>query len=91
MAKKKSNLKSTCCKSEIKYSDFAPDFIGDNPKTMKIGTVSCLCTKCGEPCNIYLKNRKTWKINPATKVKGDERAKIKEKEIKKQIQEIGHA
>ena len=87
MKKIKSNLKSVCCGAEIKFSEFAPDFIGDNPQTMTIGTVSCLCTECGEPCNIYIKNRRTWKINPVTKIKGDERGKIKERQAKREIKE----
>jgi len=88
---KKSKIKSECCKVPIRYSDFAPDFIGDDPKTMRVGTCYAICNKCNQPCNIYIPIRKTWKINPATKVKGDKREKIKDKEINKEIQEIGHA
>ena len=87
MEKKKTKIKSECCKAEVRYSDFAPDFIGDDPKTMQIGTCYCICSKCNKPCNIYVPIRRTWKINPATKVKGDERAKIKERQTKKEIKE----
>lgn len=86
----KSNLKSTCCNAEIK-TNMVPDFIGDNPKNMIIGTCYYICTKCDEPCNSYLKERKTWKINPATKIIGDKREKIHKKEINKEIKEIGNA
>jgi L-lactate utilization protein LutB len=89
--KKRSKIKSECCKAEVRYSDPAPDFIGDDPKTMRIGTVYAICTKCNQPCNIYIPIRKVWTRNPKTQVQGDKRGKIKKKEIKKEIQEIGNA
>ena len=64
--KNKSTLKSACCKAELKYSSPAPDFIGEKEPT--IGTCYCICSKCGEPCNIISDERKTWKINPKTRV-----------------------
>ena len=64
--KKKSNLRSTCCKAEIKYSEAVPDFIGDDKNSVR--TCYCICSKCGEPCNIYSVERKTWEINPKTRV-----------------------
>jgi hypothetical protein len=82
---KKSNLKSTCCKADIKYSDPAPDFIGDKNPT--IGTCYCICSECKKPCNIMINKRRTWKINPVTKVKGDKREKQKRKETNKEIKE----
>ena len=88
MAKKKSNLKSVCCNAEIKYSEIAPDFVRDNPQTMTVGTVSCLCTKCGEPCNIYLKKRKTWKINPKTRIIPNKKKKSSTKLTTKELKEI---
>lgn len=61
---KKSNLKSTCCKAEVKYSDIATDFVGDKSETMTIGTCYCICSKCGEPCNILvIKNNEKAKRN----------------------------
>ena len=91
MGKKRSKIKSECCKAEVHYSNFAPDFIGDDPHTMKIGTVSVICSKCNQPCNIYIPIRRTWTRNPKTQIQGDNRGKIREKEIKKEIQEIGNA
>jgi len=88
---KKSNLKSTCCKAEIKYSNFSPDFIGDKSETMTVGTCSCICSKCGEPCNIMSIQRKTWTRNPITQIQKDKRQKIHKKETDKQIKEVGNA
>jgi hypothetical protein len=86
MVKKKSKIKSECCHAEIRYSDIAPDFIEDNPATMRIGTCYCICSKCNQPCNIYVPIRKTWAINPKTKVKGDEHGKFNNKLTKKEIE-----
>lgn len=88
MEKKKSNLKSTCCSAEVKYSNIAPDFIGDKSEEMKIGTCYYICTKCNEPCNIYLKLRKTWEINPTTKVKKDKKEKKEKLFTDKEIKEF---
>jgi L-lactate utilization protein LutB len=83
----KTQLKSTCCGVDIKV-DMSPDFIGDNPKTMQVGTCCYMCSKCNQPCDVYANTRKTWNRNPATKVKGDERGKFKEKLTKKEIDKI---
>ena len=42
---------SKCCGGKIKI-DMSPDFPGDDPKTMKIGTCSYRCQECGEPCDV---------------------------------------
>jgi hypothetical protein len=89
MKKTKNNLKSTCCNAIVKI-DMAPDFIGDNPKTMKIGTCCYICTKCKQACDVYLKERKSWTRNPKTQIQKDKREKIKEKLTKEEIKEIGH-
>ena len=89
--KKMSNLKSTCCKAEIKLSDLSPDFIGDNPKTMRIGTCYSVCTKCHQPCDIYSNERKFWTRNSKTQIIPDKRKKIRTKEIKKEIDSTGCA
>ena len=44
-------MKSNCCKAPIVVSDPSPDFAGDNPKTMKIGTCHFICTKCKKACD----------------------------------------
>jgi len=85
--KKKNNLKSLCCNAKVKIS-MSPDFFGDTPKTQIIGTCHYTCTKCNQACDIYSNSRKTWKINPSTKVKGDNRDKEKDKLTKKEIEEI---
>ena len=71
--KKKSKIKSECCKAGVRYSEPAPDFIGDSsPQNLSkphIGTCYAICMLCGQPCNIYFSIRKTWKRNPSTKIK----------------------
>lgn len=89
--KKRNKILSKCCRAEIRYSDFAPDFFGDDPKTMQIGTVSAICTKCNKPCNFYIPIRRTWIRNPKTQIRGDKRNEIRQKTIKKEIEEIGNA
>jgi hypothetical protein len=74
---KKNNLKSDCCKTKIKFSDPSPDFIGDNPKTMTIGTCYFICSKCNQPCNIYVPIRKIWTRNPVEQIQNDNREKKK--------------
>jgi len=76
--KNKSTLKSACCKAKLKYSSPAPDFIGEKEPT--IGTCYCVCSKCDKPCNIVLDERKKWTINPSTRIKKDEREKLKSKQ-----------
>jgi hypothetical protein len=85
MKKKKSSLRSTCCDAEVKYSDPAPDFIGD--KHPRIGTVYCICSKCGEPCNIMSIQRRTWTRSPVTQVLKDKRKKITETQLDKELRE----
>lgn len=43
---------SDCCKRKAIVCGPSPDFIGDDPKTMKIGTCFYRCTRCGEPCDL---------------------------------------
>jgi hypothetical protein len=87
MKKNKSKLKSNCCNSAIRYSEMTPDFIGDNPKEMKIGTVYYICIKCGEACDIHINERKFWTRNPKTQIIGDKREKKKRKQTEKEIKE----
>jgi len=55
--------KSKCCNADVKYAIY-PDFIGDDPKKMRIGTCSFECEKCGKPCdaNIDLTSMKNGVI-----------------------------
>jgi len=82
-----SNLRSVCCNAKITYSDISADFIGDDPATMYVGTAYCICTKCHQPCNVITNKRKTWAINPRTRVKQDERKKIRKKIEKKEARQ----
>ncbi len=43
---------SKCCNAPVKISDPSPDFLGDDPKKMKIGTCSFICSNCQKECNI---------------------------------------
>jgi hypothetical protein len=88
MSKKKnkpSTLRSTCCGAEI-TSITSPDEID------KIGcTCYCVCTKCGEPCDIYSKPRAVWNINPKTRIVPNKKKKdwnkLSKQEVKKYLQE----
>ena len=59
---KKIKYVSKCCKAEI-ITIMSPDFIGDNPKTMKIGTCHFGCSKCNKPCDIIKKRGKHGKTS----------------------------
>jgi len=69
--KKKIKRVSKCCGAEL-TTEISPDFIGDNPKTMTIGTCSFECSKCGKPCDIYTgkksKKEKTCKLSDVYKL-----------------------
>jgi hypothetical protein len=80
MAKTKSNYKSICCNADVRIEGM-DDFD-------KQCTMYHVCTYCNKPCDVTVKIRKTWKINPTTKVKGDERGKFKEKLTKKEIEDF---
>ena len=82
MEKKNSKLKSQCCNADV-IKGGRPDFAGDN----YVCTMYYVCTKCNNPCDLKIKIRKTWKINPSTKVKNDERGKQKIKQTEKEIRE----
>ena len=83
MAKKKSNLKSQCCNATVRIEGM-DDFD-------KQCTMYHVCTYCNKPCDIIVKVRKMWRINPVTKVKRDDREKQKRKQSEKEIEEIGCA
>lgn len=82
MAKKKSKYKSTCCNASIRLEGTVGDFHDQD----KSSTLIAVCTKCNNPCSIKFKVRKTWEINPVTKIKEDERKKFQDKLTKKEIE-----
>jgi len=86
--KKKTNYKSSCCRTRVKFSDPSPDFIGDDPKIMKIGTCYVICTKCGKACDIYVPIRKTWTRNPKTQIIPNKKKQITEKLTRKEIEKF---
>jgi len=55
--KKKIKYLSKCCKTEI-ITIMSPDFIGDDTKTMRVGTCHFGCNKCGKPCDIIQRRKK---------------------------------
>ena len=81
--KSKSNLKSNCCNADIKVGG-SPDFIGGT----EICTCYYICTKCEDACDVHLNQRRTWNINPVTKIKGDERGKKKKLFTDKEVKEF---
>jgi len=54
MPKNIKKLRSVCCNARINVSKFFPDFLRDDPKTMKQGTSYFICVKCGKPCNVKI-------------------------------------
>ncbi len=44
-------FKSKCCNADVKWV-MSPDFAGDDPKKMRVGTCSFECEKCGKPCDV---------------------------------------
>jgi len=44
-------FKSKCCNADATII-FSPDFLGDDPKKMRVGTTYFECSKCNEPCDI---------------------------------------
>jgi len=81
MEKKKSNLSeySKCCGAKVVVRG----------KTTRY----YVCLACGNACDVYciVKERKFWTRNPKTQIIGDKREKIKDKEINKEIEQIGNA
>ena len=60
MKRKKSNLKSSCCNAKIKICG-----IGDFNDRDRVCTCHYECLKCGQPCNIHLKEKKSsTKLTP---------------------------
>jgi len=57
---------SKCCKAEA-IIEMSPDFIGDDPKHMEIGTCHFICGKCHKPCDVKINKR----ITMADKPKGE--------------------
>ena len=86
MGKKKSKIKSACCKAPIISSEPAPDFIGD--KNPSVGTCCCICTKCNKPCNFYIPIRRTWTRNPVEQIIPSKKKKSSTKLTPKELNEI---
>lgn len=80
--KKKNNYKSKCCGAKIRVH-YAPDDID------KIGcTMYHVCTDCGQACDIIIRTRRTWTINPKTKIMPNKKKKSSTKLSPKELREI---
>lgn len=71
-------IKSKCCSAKVKVH-IEKDFIGDNSKTQRIGTCYYVCTKCNCACDIIIPIRKTFKMNPKTRVQPNKKKDYKPK------------
>jgi len=71
MKKKIKEYLSKCCKTLV-IGTMSPDFIGDKPETMTVGTCYFVCSKCGKPCDIIqskkIKKEKTCKLKEVYKL-----------------------
>jgi hypothetical protein len=75
MVKKKHNATtlSKCCNAKVKVEG----------KT----TMYCVCTRCHQACDCYVKMRKQWARNPKTQITPNSKCK-KNKLTRKEIDEI---
>ena len=83
MAKKKSNYKSNCCNEKIIVRG-----IGDFDDKDRICTMHFECTKCHMDCNVHIGIRKTWEINPSTRIVPNKKKKSSIKLTAKELKEI---
>lgn len=82
MEKIKNKYKSKCCGAIVKVHT-SPDEID------KVGcTMYHICTKCGEACDVYLKERRTWNINPAEQIIPNKKKQKSTKLTPKELKEI---
>lgn len=81
MGKKKSNLKSTCCNAEIKVHTSSDEIDKEGCTNYYV------CTKCHQPCNFYLKERKVWIRNPKTQIISNKKKKDWNKLSKQEIED----
>jgi hypothetical protein len=80
-SKKKTKLKSTCCDAPVKIGG-----VGDFNDKDKVCTLYSVCTKCGNPCDIKSTVRKTWEINPKTRIAPNKKQKNLDKLSKEEIE-----
>jgi hypothetical protein len=81
MSKKKKPLKSICCNADVRVEGM-DDFD-------KACTMYHVCTYCNKPCDVTVKIRRKWAINPKTRVIPNKKKdrKFTDKELKKIHQE----
>lgn len=66
-SKNKTSSRSKCCNAKVKV----------------VGTVTMfhVCTKCHLPCDVFYVERKTWEINPKTRVVPNKKRKEDQREL----------
>ena len=79
MSKKKKPLKSRCCNAPVRVEGM-DDFD-------KQCTMYHVCTKCNNACDVIIKERKTWKINPKSRIVPNKKKLFTDKELRKLRQE----
>lgn len=70
---KETTQRSNCCNYRVKVVGRA--------------TLHYECCKCHQDCDIHYVQRKTWVINPKTRIVPDKREEENNKRIKKEINE----
>jgi hypothetical protein len=75
--KNKDTFKSNCCNAVVKYKR--------NDKKETTDVFSITCTKCDNPCNVHVDERRTWAINPKTRIVPNKKKdrKLSNKELNK--------
>jgi len=56
-------FKSKCCHADVKWI-ISPDFLGDDPRKMRVGTCSFECEGCGQPCDTDIDSSFSKKKEP---------------------------
>jgi hypothetical protein len=69
--------RSSCCNAKVKV-------VGRT-------TLHYECLKCHQPCDVIFRERKVWRINPATRIVPNKKKDQKDKIAKQEIQEMGNA
>ena len=85
--KRKVTERSKCCNAKVRVI-MSKDFFGDDPNTQKMGTCHYECTKCHKDCDIFYVQRRTWKINPKTRIRPNKKKKDWNKLTKKEIEHM---
>jgi len=72
---KKKSFKSKCCNADVRVEGM-DDFD-------KQCTMYHVCTKCNNPCDVIIKTRRIWAINPKTRIVPNKKRLFTDKELRK--------